>query len=326
MAIEDPQPSRVIGPPPEPPKPGDKPPTPKQLLDLYLQNPPDLVKHLGAANLVTNVSLAALLEPIAKDIKEIRGEVVNPFLVEMLKQLRLEGAANALKKSPIYEDNPDWLWWVGTGIAGIIVTILAARFIAKLPARIVGAANAAGDLTPEQVQNLRTELDLTNPALADFVKEVRRLPRAKELAARAKAIGTLNTAVANQNNGAVEAAAEAIRKLKTALRNFDHKKIPRDHAALTKTADALDKLRLAIGRLKLDDVRNATSALLRLKLVIRNLKPENIPKSGDMRAAAKAANSLDKAARNLRGSLTPLGPALRGVSTAAAATAGALGA
>ncbi|MFJ6484010.1 MULTISPECIES: hypothetical protein [unclassified Streptomyces] len=311
--------------PPDPPK-GEKPLTASQLLEWYTSHPPELVAQLGAANFVTNVSLAALLEPIAKDIKDIHHEVVNPLAVELLQQLRLESAAAALKKSPIFENHEQWWAYAVTAAAGILVTILAARFVSKLPARLTGAPpGAAADLTPERVEALRRELTDTNPLLQTYADQVRRLPQAKEMTARATAIGKLKNAVANQNNTEVTAAADAIKSLKTALRNFDPKKLPTNHSALKKTADALDKLRGAIERLKVDDVRNATQAFLRLKIVLRNLKPSDIPKSGDMRASARAASSLEGATRRLTGALQPLAPALRGVISSAQTTAGALG-
>uniref|UniRef100_A0AAU2JSK9 Uncharacterized protein n=1 Tax=Streptomyces sp. NBC_00049 TaxID=2903617 RepID=A0AAU2JSK9_9ACTN len=291
-----------------------------------MEKPPPVVTEMGPHALVTNLTLAALLAPMAAEIKAIHGEVVNPLAVELLQQLRLESAAAALKKSPLFENHEQWWAYAVTAAAGILVTILAARFISKLPARLTGAPPGADPgLTPDQVKELRRELALTNPHLRNFVTAVRRLPRAKELTARANAIDKLNEAVARQNNAEVTAAAEAIKSLKTALRNFDPKKLPTNHSALKKTADALDKLRGAIERLKVDDVRNATQAFLRLKIVLRNLKPSDIPKAGDMRSSARAANTLEGATRRLTGALQPLAPALRGVISSAQTTASALG-
>lgn len=242
MAIEDENPSRVLA----PPKDAKQPEIDKLLKDFrdYLEKPPPVVTEMGPHALVTNLTLAALLAPMAAEIKAIHGEVVNPLAVELLQQLRLESAAAALKKSPLFENHEQWWAYAVTAAAGILVTILAARFISKLPARLTGAPPGADPgLTPDQVKELRRELALTNPHLRNFVTAVRRLPRAKELTARANAIDKLNEAVARQNNAEVTAAAEAIKSLKTALRNFDPKKLPTNHSALKKTADALDKLR-----------------------------------------------------------------------------------
>ncbi|MFD3327587.1 hypothetical protein [Streptomyces sp. NPDC058701] len=334
MAIPDENPSRVL-PLPKDTKPADVEKESKKLVDdfrAYMLKPPPVLVDMGVHNLVTNITLAALLAPMAAEIKAIHGEVVNPKSVELLQQARLDTLAAAWKK--YLEGNSAWWQYFAFAAAGIIVTLvsagllmrLGAFIVSKLPTFFTGGVGAGQGLTPAQVNALRDALVATNPLLKSFVDDVRRLPRAKELTARAKAIGKLNEAVEAQNNTLVREAAEAIKQLKLALRNFDPKRLPTNHSALKKTADSLDRLRLAIGRLKIDDVRAATQALLRLKVVIRNLKPENIPKSGDMRSAAGAANSLDKAARRLTGSLTPLGPALRGVSAAAAATAGNLGA
>ncbi|MFD3780536.1 hypothetical protein [Streptomyces sp. NPDC058612] len=328
MAIDDPQPSRVIleqGPPK--PEEGEKPLTPAQLLQWYTDHPPSLVVQLGATNLVTNVSLAALLEPMAKDIKDIHHEVVNPLMVELLQQARLESLAAAVKKSPWFEDHDQWWAYAVTAAAGILVTILAARFISKLPARLTGPpAGAAADLTPEQISNLRAELDQTNPLLKEFATQVRRLPRSKELTNQATAMGTLNTAVLGVNTTKVKGTAEAIEKLKLALTNFDPKKLPTNHSALSKTADAIGKLKLALDGLKTEDVRLAQQALLRLKIILRNLKPSDIPKSGAMRSAAGAARTLNSAVGPLATSLTGLRDRMREVGAAAQVAAGPIGA
>lgn len=326
MAIEDPNPSRVIVPKDQLNQ--------KQIDELvkayqdYAKNPPAVVKNMGALNLVTNVSLAGLLAPMAADIKDIRGEVVNPKSVELLQQLRLDTLAAAWKK--YLEDNPAWWQYAAMAAAGIVVTIVAAglvaRLTARLPSLLTGGAAANGPgLTPEQVEALRAKLAETNPLLRTFAGQVRRLPRAKEMAAQATAIGKINTAVAVTDTTAITETTDAIKRLKTALRNFDPKKLPRDHRTLTKTATAIGKFDLAVRAVNTGLVREATQAFLRLKIVLRNLKPSDIPKARDMRASASAARGLTNATRSLTGALGPLAPALRGVSTAAATTAGALG-
>ncbi|MCY0941560.1 hypothetical protein [Streptomyces antarcticus] len=173
---------------------------------------------------------------------------------------------------------------------------------------------------------LRAQLEALNPRLAafnryapDFISNFKKLPSESRAIKAGEGVKAVSGAITGINHQAMVSVARGMSKITGAVNNSNPKKT-RDYAG------AIGKLASAIGRLKIDDVRAATQALLRLKVVIRNLKPENIPKSGDMRSAAGAANSLDKAARRLTGSLTPLGPALRGVSTAAAATAGNLGA
>ncbi|MFE2166687.1 hypothetical protein ACFXB3_16745 [Streptomyces sp. NPDC059447] len=302
-------------------------------LKKYLENPPSVLDQLGGKDgLVTNLSLAALLEPMAKDIKDIHGEVVNPLSVELLQQARMDTLAAAWKK--YLEGNPAaWAYFLSaaggifvTLVAGALLLRLGAWVTSKVPTLFTGGAGAGAGLTPAQVEELRAKLAATNPLLREYVREVRKLPRAKELSARATAVDKLNQAVGRQDNTAVNDAAAAIRSLKTALRNFDPKKIPTNHSALRKTADAVGRLDTAVRTLDKNAVKEATQALLRLKIILRNLKPSDIPKAGNMRSAARAARGLEGATRRLTGALAPLGPALRGVSTSAAATAGALGA
>ncbi|MEU9084577.1 hypothetical protein [Streptomyces sp. NPDC048357] len=289
--------------------------------------------HGAPSHLVTEKALTDQFAPVIKDIKDIHQEVVNPLAVELLQQLRLDTLAAALKKSPFFENNEAWWAYALTAAAGIFVTLAAGALLlrlgawitTKLPTFFTGGAGGGGGLTAAQVEELRAKLEATNPLLRDYADQVRRLPRAKELTARATAVGKLNNAVAAQNNTAVTEAADAIKSLKSALRNFDPKKLPRDHAALTRTATAIGKLDTAIRALNIQMVRDATSAFLRLKIILRNLKPSDIPKSADMRSSARAARTLTSATRSLTGALTPLGPALRGVISSAQTTAGALG-
>lgn len=303
MAIKDENPSLVMPLPKETKQEDTEKESAKIIAEFkkYQEKPSPLLKVIGVDNLVTNLTLAAFLAPMAAEIKAIHGEVVNPPRVELLQQLRMDTLAAAYKKH-LEENENAWMYFA-TAAGGILVTLIAAgvlmRFgswvISKLPTFLTGGpAGAAQGLTPDQVKKLRDELALTNPALIEFVKEVKKLPGARGLAALAKAIGTLKKAVDNLDNTVVTAAAEAIKKIKLALANFDHKKIPRDHRVLSKTATALEKIADALGLLENDKVTASATAIGKLKEATTNFNPTTV------RQTASATRTLTQRMADLR--------------------------
>ncbi|MFB6615942.1 hypothetical protein ACIGFK_38245 [Streptomyces sp. NPDC085524] len=277
----------------------------------------------ATSKLVTEKFLVDQLAPlkgIVEDIKEIKGEVVNPLPVEMLQQLRMETLAAAVKK--IIEGNDEWWKYVVTAGIGIFVTLVSGALLVRIGNAINNRVEAilnrirpnpngnpgiAPTPTAADLETLRAKLEEMTPFVQNFNKEAKRLPRARELAARAKAVEKLGKAAEAQNNDKVREAADAIRSLKTALRNFDQTKLPRDHSVLAKTANAINRLDQAVRRLNAEIVKNAASAIRNLKGALKNFNASDIPKAGPMRATARAARSLNSATRDLATSLSTLG-------------------
>ncbi|MFD5145353.1 hypothetical protein [Streptomyces sp. NPDC058401] len=284
--------------------------------------PANLVeKNPGVSKLVTENFLATSI----KEIKEIHGEVVNPLAVELLQQARLDTLAAAVKKA--IEGNPLTWAYFAAAAGGILLTIVAGGMLlrfgawltSKLPVFLTGGPpGPTAGLTSAELATLRGAIALTTPVVREFNREAHKLPRSREMVAMGKALDKLRLALGRLDNAVVEAAASAIKSLKTALRNFDSSKIPKDHAAMRKTADAIDKLVLAIGRVNTQTVKDAAAAIRNLKGALKNFSATDIPKSGPM-------NSTARAAKNLSGAVRALAPELRALGTAATAASGAIG-
>ncbi|MER5764168.1 hypothetical protein [Streptomyces sp. NPDC002082] len=283
------------------------------------------VMHNPASNLVTEKFLTDRLTPLIADIKEIHGEVVNPLAVELLQQARLDTLAAAVKKA--IEGNPMTWAYFAAAAGGILLTIVAAGMLlrfgtwltSKMPIFFTGGpANPTAGLTAAELATLRAETALTTPVVYEFNKEARKLPGSRQLAAMANGVKKLRLAVADVDNAVIEAAATSIRSLKTALAGFDPKKLPRDHAVLRKTADAIDKLVQAIGRVNAQTVKDVAAAIRSLKGALKNFSAADIPKPGPM-------NSTAQAAQNLSGAVRSLAPQLRRLGEAATEASGAIG-
>ncbi|MFE4260303.1 hypothetical protein [Streptomyces sp. NPDC056883] len=290
---------------------------PALLLELknYVMGGPvtNLVERIPSSSwIATEGFLASAL----KKIDDIHQEVVNPVKVELLQQARMDTLAAAVKK--VTEGNPLAWAYFASAVIGIAVPLVAAALLLKmggwvgtlttkllnavqdkyrsvrgLPAIDRNAGNALNGPTPEQVEALRLALEEATPSIAAFNEQVKKLPLAKELTARAKAVERLSKAAQGQNDTKVTSAATAIRALKTALKNFNQANMPRDHAELGKTATAVGRLATALGRLSNEGVEATATAIGHLKTAFHNFTPTTV------RDTASATRTLGAETRTL---------------------------
>ncbi|MFV6027144.1 hypothetical protein [Streptomyces sp. NPDC056264] len=119
--------------------------------------------------------------------------------------------------------------------------------------------------TPDSLEALRSKLALVNPLLDTFNKEIRKVPKASDLAKTATGIGKVNTVVTNAKPTDIEKVAEATGKLVAAQSGFDPKKLPKARG-LAAAATQAERLAKAGGEVKtaFDNLKAAAQAAERV--------------------------------------------------------------
>ncbi|MFI8289267.1 hypothetical protein ACIGBL_08950 [Streptomyces sp. NPDC085614] len=109
-----------------------------------------------------------------------------------------------------------------------------------------GGGAGANHPSPETLETLRSKLAEVNPKLDVFNREIRKVPKARELTKTASAVEKVNTAIAASDAPQITAVAKATGKLASAQRHFDPRKLPKARS-LSSAAQAAERLARAGG-------------------------------------------------------------------------------
>ncbi|MFB6621466.1 hypothetical protein ACFCWD_31305 [Streptomyces sp. NPDC056374] len=163
-------------------------------------------------------------------------------------------------------------------------------------------ANAGGGMASiprdADFNPLRLQLEALNPHLRDFntlagpfKTKFKDLPKASVMAAAADGVDKINTAVAAANPTQIELVAKAIVKLVDSVKDYNPKKIP--------DPKKLDKLNTAMAGADPAKIREVASATGKLAGAQRHFDPKKLPKAGGLASAARSAERLADAGRDV---------------------------
>ncbi|QES07806.1 hypothetical protein DEJ44_20820 [Streptomyces venezuelae] len=239
-----------------------------------------------------------------------------------------------------------WGWYLASAIAGLMIpamgVILTAwvvkiqRDIQQLPARLLGNADGRVLATSDtgrgiRLQNrndvetreeaagggmasipananfdaLRAQLEALNPHLKEFNTQAgpfktkfKDLPKASAMVKAGSAVEKINAAVKEANPAKIETVAKAIEELVKAVADYDPKKVP--------DPKKLEKLNKAMVDANPTQIQAMAKATGKLASSQRHFDPKKLPKARGLESAARAAERLADAGRDVASAFNTL--------------------
>lgn len=267
------------------------------------------------------------------DRRHPRGGHEGP-LTEWLEAAGLDGVAAGVEK--IYEGkNFGTIWpyfasaFVGLAIPALglllaarstdIVRNISERFLGRIPAvnenggwslqnrqaveqrerRVFNGGTSLADIpATANFDNLRTQLQQLNPHLEKFndeapkfTTEFHKLPKASAVTKAADAVDKIKNAMTGLDTDKITALAKALGKLTGAVKHHDPKKVPDPRK--------LDKLNAAMAAADPAKIREVATATGKLASAQRHFDPKKLPKAGSLSSAARSAERLADAGRDV---------------------------
>ncbi|MEU2075569.1 hypothetical protein [Streptomyces sp. NPDC013489] len=152
-------------------------------------------------------------------------------------------------------------------------------------------ATANFDGLRDQLTTLIPHLEKFNSEAPKFTAEFRKLPKDDDLRRAEAAIKKVTDVVALANPEKITALAKALGKLTGAVKHHDPKKIP--------DPKKLDKLNTAMVGADPAKIREVASATGKLASAQRHFDPKKLPKAGGLASAARSAERLADAGRDV---------------------------
>ncbi|MFE6071101.1 hypothetical protein [Streptomyces sp. NPDC056525] len=154
-----------------------------------------------------------------------------------------------------------------------------------------GLAGLTDPPNPALLNPLFEKLGAVNRRILVFNNGVRKLPSASSLAKTAEAVGKVNTVISAANPEKIDLVADKADKLVKALQDYDPKKVP--------DPKKLEKLNAAMADSNPTQVKAMATATGKLASAQRHFDPKKIPKARGLESAAKAAERLAEAGRDV---------------------------
>ncbi|MBB4983655.1 hypothetical protein [Streptomyces nymphaeiformis] len=272
-----------------------------------------------------------LLADMKSKIEDIHKEVVKAKKVEILEQLGMDHLAAAYKKLTEEGWSAARDYFIAA-VASTVVPLIGGALVLILSAWALKAsrgiqerifrgfvlartesglgiwpqrrtdveareANTGGVLNTAHIPDAAT-LDALKLALADlnpkitaFNTAIRKVPRAGSLTKTADGITRVKTAVTGLDTDKITALAKALGKLTGAVKHHDPKKVP--------DPGKIDKLNAAMAGANPAAIREMATATGKLASAQRHFDPKKLPKARGLESAARAANKLADAGRDV---------------------------
>ncbi|MEU2115253.1 hypothetical protein ABZ567_06310 [Streptomyces sp. NPDC016459] len=154
-----------------------------------------------------------------------------------------------------------------------------------------GLANLTDPPNPTVLNPLFEKLGAVNRRILVFNNGVRKLPSARSLAKTAEGVEKVNTAIAAANAEKIELVAEKADKLVKALKDYDPKKVP--------DPKKIEKLNAAMAGANPTEVKAMATATGKLASAQRHFDPKKLPKARGLASAARSAERLADAGRDV---------------------------
>ncbi|MER7533580.1 hypothetical protein ABTX77_02160 [Streptomyces sp. NPDC097704] len=154
-----------------------------------------------------------------------------------------------------------------------------------------GVLNTANIPDPATLDALKLALADLNPKITAFNTAIRKVPRAGSLTKTADGITRVKTAVTGLDTDKITALAKALGKLTGAVKHHDPKKVP--------DPGKIDRLNAAMAGANPAAIKEMATATGKLASAQRHFDPKKLPKARGLESAARAANKLADAGRDV---------------------------
>ncbi|MFI8518974.1 hypothetical protein ACIGEZ_14275 [Streptomyces sp. NPDC085481] len=273
-------------------------------------------------------------QPWVKQIGDIHEEATKAPLTEWLEAAGLDGVAAGVEK--IKEGkNFGTIWpyfasaFMGLAIPaiGLLLAAMSINIVRNVTEKITGrilAGNANGgwslqnrtaveqrenrvfnggtslaDIPPgtnfdalrNQLQTLNPHLEKFNDQAPKFTREFGKLPKANAITKTADAVEKIKNALTGLDTDKITALAKALGKLTGAVKHHDPKKVP--------DPGKIERLNTAMAAANPAAIKEMATATGKLASAQRHFDPKKLPKAGSLSSAARAAERLADAGRDV---------------------------
>ncbi|MGW5774858.1 hypothetical protein [Streptomyces sp. NPDC003863] len=154
-----------------------------------------------------------------------------------------------------------------------------------------GVLNTANIPDPTTLDALKLALADLNPKITAFNTAIRKVPRAGSLTKTADGINRIKSSVTGLDTDKITALAKALGKLTGAVKHHDPKKVP--------DPGKIDRLNAAMAGANPATIKEMATATGKLASAQRHFDPKKLPRARGLESAARAANKLADAGRDV---------------------------